>query len=66
MEDTTEYKVVYYKNNEMIIEKCIGKVWWNQSENKPSDKYIKYHTRIYPADYEPTNGYGMEQLIESW
>lgn len=60
--DLTEYKIVYYKDNEMIIEKCIGQVW-------KDDKYKKYHTRIYPGNYEPSgpgSGYGSEELIDSW
>lgn len=63
MDETKEYKVVYYKNKEMIIEKCIGKVWLD-----PNNIYKEYHTRFYPADYEPTPpyGYGSEKLIESW
>jgi len=55
-------KVVYYKDNEMINEKCIGKVW-----TKPDNKYAKYHARFYPGDYEPgDNSYRRESLNESW
>ena len=54
--------MVYYKDNEMINEKCIGKVW-----TKPDNKYAKYHARFYPGDYEPgDNSYRRESLNESW
>lgn len=52
------------KDTEMLIDKCIGQVWKN-----PDSKYKKYHTRIYPGNYEPSgpgNGYGSEELIDSW
>ena len=61
--DTTEYKIVYYKNGEFTIDKCIGQVWINDDS-----EYKKYHIRVYPADYNPTleQGYGSENLIDSW
>lgn len=61
-QDKTEYKVVYYKDGEMIIEKCVGKVWTD-----PNNVYKKYHTRFYPINYDPPcKSYGSEELIESW
>lgn len=63
IQDTIQYKVVYYKNNQMFIDKCTGK-----QLKDPYSKYRKYHTRIYPTNYEPLppNGYHTEQLITSW
>lgn len=58
-----EYKIVYYKKNDkqMYIDKVKGKVWL-----EPDSEYKQHCVRIYPVDYEPENGYGSEELIDSW
>ena len=51
-------KVVYYKDGKMHIE---------VTHFTNYDKFKDYHTRIYPADYEPEDGsYGFEKLIDCW
>lgn len=56
--NSVKYKVVYYVNNEMIIEYCTEAEFPN---------YKRYHTRIYPYTYDPGSaGYGSDELIDSW
>ena len=54
------YKVVYYDYNQTPA--------FQIAITDNLEKYKKFHARVYPVNYEPKNneGYGKEQLIDSW